>query len=317
MRTDDIARIITSPKRDVECFGNFPRARRYANEPRMTTRIDRRFAALRAQQRAGLVTFVMAGDPDEETSLKIVKALSKAGADVIEIGMPFSDPMADGPAIQAAGLRALRGGQTLRKTLALTRAFREADDDTPIVLMGYYNPIYVYGVDAFLEDAKAAGVDGLIVVDLPPEEDEELCLPALEAGLNFIRLATPTTDDKRLLAVLANTSGFVYYVSITGVTGAAAADPAKVGAAVALIKRHTHLPVAVGFGVKDARSAAAIARVADGVVVGTALVEALRVSLIDGKAGPDTVDAVARLAHSIAEGVRGAAKTQDQTRAGR
>ena len=192
----------------------------------MTTRIDRRFAALRAEGRAALVTFVMAGDPDAATSLAIVKALPKAGADVIEIGMPFSDPMADGPAIQAAGLRALRGGQTLRKTLALARAFRETDADTPIVLMGYYNPIYVYGVEAFLRDAKAAGVDGLIVVDLPPEEDEELCLPALKAGLNFIRLATPTTDDKRLPAVLANTSGFVYYVSITGVTGAAAADPA-------------------------------------------------------------------------------------------
>jgi tryptophan synthase alpha chain len=225
--------------------------------------------------------------------------------------------MADGPAIQAAGLRALHGGQTLRKTLALARAFRETDADTPIVLMGYYNPIYVYGVDAFLGDARAAGVDGLIVVDLPPEEDEELCLPALDAGLNFIRLATPTTDDKRLPAVLANTSGFVYYVSITGVTGAAAADPAKTGAAVARIKRHTHLPVAVGFGVKDATSAAAVARVADGVVVGSALVEALRASLVEGKAGPNTVDAVASLAWTIAKGVRGAAKANEQTRASR
>jgi tryptophan synthase alpha chain len=316
-QTDDIADIIASPSRDVEALGNFPLALRCANEPRMTTRIDRRFAALRAEGRAALVTFVMAGDPDAATSLAIVKALPKAGADVIEIGMPFSDPMADGPAIQAAGLRALHGGQTLRKTLALARAFREADADTPIVLMGYYNPIYVYGVDAFLRDATAAGVDGLIVVDLPPEEDAELCVPALAAGLNFIRLATPTTDDKRLPAVLANTSGFVYYVSITGVTGAAAADPAKTGAAVARIKRHTHLPVAVGFGVKDAASAAAIANVADGVVVGSALVEALRASLVDGRAGPNTVEAVASLARTIAKGVHGAAKAKEQTRASR
>jgi len=283
----------------------------------MTTRIDRRFAALRAEGRAALVTFVMAGDPDVATSLAIVKALPKAGADVIEIGMPFSDPMADGPAIQAAGLRALRGGQTLRKTLALAHAFRETDADTPIVLMGYYNPIYVYGVEAFLRDANAAGVDGLIVVDLPPEEDEELCLPALKAGLNFIRLATPTTDDNRLPAVLANTSGFVYYVSITGVTGAAAPDPGKTGAAVARIKRHTHLPVAVGFGVRDAASAAAIAGVADGVVVGSALVEALRASLVDGNAGPKTVEAVASLARTIAAGVRSAAKADQQTGASR
>ena len=201
----------------------------------------------------------MAGDPDPATSLEIVRALPKAGADVIEIGMPFTDPMADGPAIQAAGLRALNAGQTLKKTLALVKDFRAGDADTPIVLMGYYNPIYVYGVERFLVDAKAAGVDGLIVVDLPPEEDEELCLPALKAGLNFIRLATPTTDDVRLPAVLANTSGFVYYVSITGVTGAAAPDADAVGAAVARIKRHTHLPVAVGFGVRDADSAAGIA----------------------------------------------------------
>ena len=281
----------------------------------MTTRIDRRFAALRAQGRAALVTFVMAGDPDAETSLAIVRALPKAGADVIEIGMPFSDPMADGPAVQAAGLRALRGGQTLRKTLALVSSFRAADVDTPIVLMGYYNPIYVYGVEAFLSDAVAAGVDGLIIVDLPPEEDEELCLPALNAGLNFIRLATPTTDDERLPAVLANTSGFVYYVSITGVTGAASADPAKVGAAVARIKRHTHLPVSVGFGVKDAQSAAAIAGVADGAVVGSALVEALRGSLADGKATPGTVTAVARLVSSLAEGVRGVVKSGSEARA--
>jgi tryptophan synthase alpha chain len=287
----------------------FPSDAARANEPFMTTRIDRRFATLNAEKRAALVTFVMAGDPDAETSLAIVKALPKAGADVIEIGMPFTDPMADGPAIQAAGLRALSSGQTLRKTLALVSAFRAADADTPIVLMGYYNPIYVYGVDAFLSDARQAGVDGLIVVDLPPEEDVELCLPALKAGLNFIRLATPTTDDKRLPAVLANTSGFVYYVSITGITGSAAPNASKVGAAVARIKRHTHLPVAVGFGVRDAASAAAIAATADGVVVGSALVEALRASLVDGKAGPGTVAAVAGMVERLAAGVRGVVKS--------
>ena len=218
----------------------------------MTTRIDRKFAALAAERRCGLVTFLMAGDPDPGTSLAIVEALPKAGADVIEIGMPFTDPMADGPAIQAAGLRALHAGQTMVKTLDLVRRFRRGDDTTPIVLMGYYNPIYIYGVDRFLADAIEAGIDGLIVVDLPPEEDTELCLPALRAGLNFVRLATPTTDDKRLPAVLANTSGFVYYVSITGITGAAAPDAGRVAQAVARIKRHTSLPVAVGFGVRDA-----------------------------------------------------------------
>ncbi len=277
----------------------------------MSTRIDRRFATLDAQRRAALVTFVMAGDPDAATSLAIVTALPNAGADLIEIGMPFTDPMADGPAIQAAGLRALQGGQTLRKTLALVRDFRAADGETPVVLMGYYNPIYVYGVDAFLRDAGAAGVDGLIVVDLPPEEDEELCLPALKAGLNFIRLAAPTTDDKRLPAVLANTSGFVYYVSITGITGSAAPDALKVGESVARIKRHTHLPVAVGFGVRDAAGAAAIAAKADGVVVGSALVEAVRASLVDGKAGPGTVSAVAGVVERIAAGVRGVVKTPE------
>ena len=222
----------------------------------MTTRIDKRFAALKAEGRAALVTFLMAGDPDEATSLAILKALPAAGADVIELGMPFTDPMADGPAVQAAGLRALQAGQTMAKTLALVREFRKADDATPIVLMGYYNPIYIYGVEKFLADAKAAGVDGLIIVDLPPEEDDELCLPALKAGLNFIRLATPTTDDKRLPAVLKNTSGFVYYVSITGITGAATPDPAQVKAAVARIKGHTKLPVAVGFGVKTGAACA-------------------------------------------------------------
>src|SRR6201995_4814651 len=217
----------------------------------MTTRIDARFAELKKHGRSAFVTFVMAGDPDPLTSLDIIKALPKAGADISEIGMPFSDPMADGPSIQAAGLRALKAGMTLTKTLDLVRAFRAGDTATPLVLMGYYNPIYVYGVEKFLADAKSAGVDGLIVGDLPPEEDSELCLPALKAGLNFIRLATPTTDDKRLPAVLANTSGFVYYVSITGITGAAVPDAGKVSSAVARIKRHTQLPVAVGFGVRN------------------------------------------------------------------
>jgi tryptophan synthase alpha chain len=272
----------------------------------LTTRIDRCFAALKSEGRAALVTFLMSGDPDYETSLAIIKALPGAGADVIELGMPFTDPMADGPAIQAAGLRALKSGQTLKKALAMVRAFRASDDATPIVLMGYYNPIYIYGVDRFLADAKAAGVDGLIVVDLPPEEDDELCLPALRGGLNFIRLATPTTDDKRLPAVLANTSGFVYYVSITGITGSAIPDASKVTAAVARIKRHTALPVCVGFGVKDAVSAGAIARDADGVVVGSALVEALRASLADGRASQHSVKAVTSLVGELAAGVRGA-----------
>ncbi|MGE3147441.1 MAG: tryptophan synthase subunit alpha [Pseudorhodoplanes sp.] len=273
----------------------------------MTTRIDKRFATMKQEGRSGLVTFVMAGDPDHATSLAIIKALPKAGADIIEIGMPFTDPMADGPSIQAAGLRALQGGETLRKTIDLVRNFRKNDNETPIVLMGYYNPIYVYGVDRFLADAKSVGVDGLIVVDLPPEEDRELCLPALKAGLNFIRLATPTTDDRRLPAVLTNTSGFVYYVSITGVTGAAAPDAARVNEAVARIKRHTKLPVAVGFGVRDAARARAIAQQADAVVVGTALIEVLRDSLDqNGKATEKTVEAVAALVASLAEGVRSA-----------
>jgi tryptophan synthase alpha chain len=273
----------------------------------MTTRIEKRFAALKVQGRAALVTFTMAGDPNYDTSLAIAKALPKAGADMIELGMPFTDPMADGPAIQAAGLRALRSGQNMKKTLALVREFRKSDDSTPIVLMGYYNPIYIYGVDKFLIDAKGAGVDGLIVVDLPPEEDEELCLPALKAGLNFIRLATPTTDDQRLPAVLNNTSGFVYYVSIAGITGSAAPDTGKVATAVARIKRHAGLPVAVGFGVKNAESARAIAERADGVVVGSALVEALRASLDKkGKAGAGTVKAVADLVSQLAQGVRAA-----------
>ncbi len=242
----------------------------------MTGRIDRRFATLKTEGRAALVTFTMAGDPDDATALAILKALPTAGADLIELGMPFTDPMADGPAIQAAGLRALAAGQDMKKTLAAVREFRAGDDATPVVLMGYYNPIYIYGVEKFLADATAAGVDGLIVVDLPPEEDGELCLPAMKAGINFIRLATPTTDDKRLPAVLTNTSGFVYYVSITGITGAAAPDAGKVAAAVARIKRHTKLPVAVGFGVRTAEQARAIAEHSDGVVVGSALVDAIR-----------------------------------------
>jgi tryptophan synthase alpha chain len=273
----------------------------------MTTRIDHRFTELKTAGRAALVTFLTAGDPDPETSLAILRALPAAGADVIELGMPFTDPMADGPAIQAAGLRALKAGQTLSKTLAMVRAFRAGDDATPIVLMGYYNPIYIYGVDRFLVDAKAVGVDGLIVVDLPPEEDDELCLPALKAGLSFIRLATPTTDDRRLPAVLANTSGFVYYVSITGITGAATPEPSQVNAAVARIKRHTRLPVAVGFGVRTAEHARAIAAGADGVVVGSALVSALKDSLDkDNKATAKTQTAVVNLVAELAKGVRAA-----------
>jgi tryptophan synthase alpha chain len=273
----------------------------------VTTRIDTRFAALKQEGRSAFITFVMAGDPDPATSLAIIKALPKAGSDIIEVGMPFTDPMADGPAIQAAGLRALKAGMTLKKTLAMVREFRKADSATPLVLMGYYNPIYIYGVDKFLVDAKSAGVDGLIVVDLPPEEDSELCLPALKAGLNFIRLATPTTDDKRLPAVLANTSGFVYYVSITGITGSASADSGAVGEAVARIKRHTKLPVCVGFGIRTPEAARGIAASADGAVVGTALVDALRASLDSGgRATANTVDAVADLAASLAQGVRGA-----------
>jgi tryptophan synthase alpha chain len=280
----------------------------------MTTRIDHRFAALKEQGRAALLTFVMAGDPDYESSLAILKALPQAGADVIELGMPFTDPMADGPAIQAAGLRALASGQNMKRTLGLVRDFRRGDEATPIVLMGYYNPIYLYGVEKFLADAKSAGVDGLIVVDLPPEEDEELCLPALAAGFNFIRLAAPTTDEQRLPAVLKNTSGFVYYVSITGITGAAAPDAAKVAAAVARIKRHTKLPVCVGFGVRTPEQARAIAQGADGVVVGSALVEAVRTSLgTDGKATAKTVTSIADLVRALAEGVHGARTTRVST----
>lgn len=273
-------------------------------------RIENRFAALRREGRAGLVAFVMAGDPDYDTAARIMAGLPGAGADLIEIGMPFTDPMADGPAIQASGLRALRGGQTMVKTLSLLRDFRSKDKTTPVVLMGYYNPIYIYGVERFLADAMTAGADGLIIVDLPPEEDKELCLPALEAGLNFIRLATPTTDDHRLPKVLTNTSGFVYYVSVTGITGTKAPDIARVTEAVARIKRHTELPVAVGFGVRTAEQARAIAAGADAVVVGSALVEAIRSSLdADGRASAGTVEAILSLVSRLAEGVHAAART--------
>src|SRR6187200_2042453 len=273
----------------------------------MATRIDRRFAELKAAGRAALVTFLTAGDPDPETSLALVRALPAAGADVIELGMPFTDPMADGPAIQMSSQRALKAGQTLKKTLDMVRAFRNGDDATPLVLMGYYNPIYVYGVDRFLRDATSAGVDGLIIVDLPPEEDDELCLPALKAGLNFIRLATPTTDERRLPKVLANTRGFIYYVSITGITGAGAPVAVQVQAAVARLRRHTKLPVAVGFGIRTPEQARAIAARADGVVVGSALVDALRQSLDrNGKAGSGTVKAVTNLVSTLAEGLRSA-----------
>ncbi|MBM2710420.1 tryptophan synthase subunit alpha [Mesorhizobium caraganae] len=273
----------------------------------MVTRIDRRMAKLKAEGRPALVTYFMSGDPDYDTALSIMKALPKAGADIIEMGMPFSDPMADGPAIQAAGLRALKGGQTLVKTLQVAADFRAGDNETPIVLMGYYNPIYIYGVDRFLKDAIASGIDGLIVVDLPPEMDEELCIPALKAGVNFIRLATPTTDDKRLPKVLQNTSGFVYYVSMTGITGSALADTGKVAAAVKRIKGHTDLPVCVGFGVKTAEQARIIGANADGVVVGTAIVNA--VANVLGPKGEKTADpaeAVATLVSGLSQGVRSA-----------
>ena len=266
------------------------------------TRIDKTFAALAKEGRAGLVTFVTAGDPDLETSRKILAGLPKAGADIIEVGMPFSDPMADGPAIQASSLRALKAGQNMKKTLAMVAEFRQSDPDTPIVLMGYYNPIYVYPSDAFLDEAKAAGVDGLIVVDVPPEADDELCLPARERGLNFIRLATPTTDAKRLPAVLNNTSGFLYYVSITGITGAAAPDVNNVHKQIARIKKSTSLPVAVGFGVKSPEQVGALAKGADGVVVGSALVTAIQNSLDGrGKATGKTVDAVLNLVKSLSQ----------------
>ena len=271
----------------------------------MTARMDKRFADLAAEGRPALVTYFMGGDPDYASSLEIMRALPKAGSDVIELGMPFSDPMADGPAIQVAGQRALKGGQTLAKTLQMARDFRKEDDATPIVLMGYYNPIYIYGVERFLDEALAAGIDGLIVVDLPPEMDDELCIPALARNINFLRLATPTTDEKRLPTVLRNTSGFVYYVSMNGITGSALPDPSLIGGAVGRIKAHTKLPVCVGFGVKTAEHARAIGASADGVVVGTAIVNQIASSLTaDGKASAATVAGVETLVRSLASGVR-------------
>ncbi len=274
------------------------------------SRLTSRFAACAAEHRAALVTFVMAGDPDFETSSAIFAGLAASGADVIELGMPFSDPMADGPANQLAGQRALAAGHNMVKTLEMVANFRKSDDATPVVLMGYYNPIYVYGVEKFLKDAKAAGLDGLIIVDLPPEMDDELCLPALRHGVHFIRLATPTTDDKRLPIVLTNTTGFVYYVSINGITGTATPDFGQVASAVARIKRHTRLPVAVGFGVKTPDQATAIAKSADGVVVGSVLVEAVRTSLdSNGKATTKTVSAVTSLVSALATAVRATKRT--------
>jgi tryptophan synthase alpha chain len=270
------------------------------------SRIAKRFAALTAAGRSAFVAFVTAGDPDYETALEIVKGLPGAGADVIELGMPFSDPMADGPAVQASSLRALKSGMTLAKTLELVRAFRKGDGETPIVLMGYYNPIYSYGVERFVADAKVAGVDGLIIVDLPPEEDDELCLPSLKAGLHWIRLATPTTDDKRLPTVLNNTSGFIYYVSIMGITGTAAVPTDQVREAVARLRRHTELPIAVGFGIRTPEQAGTIAGIADAAVVGSAIVDAVKAGLDEnGKAKPGLAAKVLALVDSLASGVRG------------
>ncbi|MCP5088202.1 MAG: tryptophan synthase subunit alpha [Rhodobacteraceae bacterium] len=250
------------------------------------TRIEAKFAELKSQGKSAFVSYIMAGDPDYDTSLEVVKGLPAAGVDIIELGLPFTDPMADGPTIQLAGQRALAGGMTLKRTLELATEFRKSDDSTPIVLMGYYNPIHSHGVEAFLVDAKAAGIDGLIVVDLPPEEDDELCIPAGKAGLNFIRLATPTTDGKRLPKVLQNTSGFIYYVAITGITGAGSASAATVGTEVTRIKASTDLPICVGFGIKTPDAAAEMAEVADGAVVGSAIVEKLG-------AGDSAVDVLA------------------------
>ena len=273
----------------------------------MTKRMDQKFAALRAEGRPALVTYFMAGDPDYDTSLAIMKALPGAGADIIELGAPFSDPMADGPAIQMAGQRALKAGQTMHATLRMAREFRAGDQTTPIVLMGYYNPIYIHGVEKFLDDAVEAGIDGLIIVDLPAEMDDELCIPALARGINFIRLATPTTDDKRLPKVLTNTSGFVYYVSMTGITGSALPDPSRISAAVTRIKSHTDLPVCVGFGVKTAEHARLIGASADGVVVGTAIVNVVAASLdADGRATAGTVSSVADFVRGLSEGVHAA-----------
>lgn len=270
-------------------------------------RIDRRFAELREDRRPGLVTFITAGDPDLETSKNILLGLPESGADLIELGMPFSDPMADGPAIQASSLRALKAGHKMLATLDLVSAFREQDQDTPIVLMGYYNPIYVYPKEKFLKEAAVAGVDGLIVVDVPPEADSELCIPAKNHGLNFIRLATPTTDAKRLPTVLSNTSGFLYYVSITGITGSASPEVNAVHNQVKLIKNATDLPVAIGFGIKTGDQAKALAKGADAVVVGSALVTAIEQSLEGGsRSTSKTVSSVLDLVQSLAGALRAA-----------
>ncbi|HXP13119.1 MAG TPA: tryptophan synthase subunit alpha [Stellaceae bacterium] len=269
------------------------------------SRIEARFADLKAEGRAGLVTYLACGDPDRASFEKILAALPSAGADLIEIGMPFSDPMADGPAIQAASRRALKSGMTLAKTLEVLRRFRKSDAETPVVLMGYYNPIYRYGVPRFLKEAKAVGCDGLIVVDLPPEHDEELCLPALAAGIDFIRLATPTTDDKRLPAVLRNASGFIYYVAIAGITGTKSAEAGEVSKAVARLRRHTGLPVAVGFGIKNPAQAAEVSRVADAAVVGSALVETIARNLDKkGRPRPGLEEALLKDVRALAKGVR-------------
>ena len=271
------------------------------------SRIEKRFAALKAEGRGALVAFVTAGDPDQKTAREIVLGLPEAGADIIELGMPFSDPMADGPSVQASSLRALKAGATIANTLELVAAFRAEDQNTPIILMGYFNPIYIYGVDAFLTDAKAAGIDGLIIVDLPPEEDSELCKPAIDAGIRWIRLATPTTDDERLPKVLNNASGFIYYVSILGVTGSASTPEDATRKAVMRLKSHTDLPVAVGFGIKTPEMAATIAKSADAAVVGSAIVDRVLEGLdADGKPGPDTARNVLSFVSELAAGVRGA-----------
>lgn len=271
------------------------------------SRLDKCFAALKDENRAGLGIFITAGDPDPETSLAIMKALPGAGADMIEFGMPFSDPMADGPSVQASSQRSLKAGGSLAGTLKQVRAFREEDKTTPVVLMGYYNPIYIYGVERFLTDAIEAGADGLIVVDLPPEEDEELCLPAVKRNLPFVRLATPTTDDVRLPTVLTNTSGFLYYVSIAGVTGTADVPIDMVTAALERLRKHTDIPIGVGFGIKTKDQAAAVGSVADACIVGSAVVDAIKNSLdASGKATGETVGAVTALVSDLAAGVRNA-----------